>query len=180
MSTKQRIAWLLITVLFVVTGLGVGVYAFWANTHPPKPEDSYIKCQKGAKAPNQQPLDGKVEGAKLADFNPPKKASYLTCIDYVVGTGATVTSAQATVTVQYVGALASNGVIFDSSFDTGQPLTIQLIQVIKGWGEGLLGMKVGGMRRLFIPAQYGYGQQALQGIPANSDLVFDVRLVNVK
>ena len=167
------------TLLFVVTGLGVGLYAFWVNTHPSAQSD-VIKCAKGAKEPNQQPLNGKVKGAKLADFKPPQKVPYLTCTDYKAGTGATISSTSATVSVQYVGALASNGVIFDDSFDGGQPLSIQLSQVIQGWSNGLQGMKVGGMRRLFIPSQYGYGPQGQNGIPANADLVFDVKLLSVK
>lgn len=179
MSKKQRFAWILLTVLFVVTALGVGVYAFWVNTHP-NPDATTIKCAYGSQAPNQQPKDGKVTGAKLADFKSPKKVDYLSCIDYKVGNGMAVNSLSATVTVQYVGALASNGVIFDNSFDRGQPLTIQLSGVIQGWGDGLQGMKAGGIRRLFIPSQYGYGPQTQVGIPPNSDLVFDVKLLDVR
>ncbi len=180
MSAKlNRLGWLMLALLFLLTGVGVGVYYFWINTHP-NSQSTTIQCDKGDKVPNQQPKDGKVKGASLADFTPPKKAAYLTCIDYVVGTGAAVTSTKNTVTVLYVGALASDGVIFDDSLDSGQPLTIGLDQVITGWGDGLQGMKVGGFRRLFIPAQYGYGAQAQTGIPANSDLVFDIRLLDVK
>ncbi len=140
-----------------------------------------IQCASGSgHPPNQQPKNGKVKGAQLADFKPGKKIDYVSCIDYKVGTGKEIRSSTATVTVKYVGALASDGTIFDSSFDSGQPLTIQLTQVIQGWGDGLQGMKAGGFRRIFIPAQYGYGTQSVPGIPPNSDLVFDVQLLDVK
>ncbi len=176
----HRFVWLFLAILFVVTALGVGVYAFWINTHGGGTQSNVIQCAKGSgKPPNQQPKNGKVKGAQLADYKPGKKIDYLSCIDYKTGTGAAVQTTS-TVTVKYVGALASTGEIFDSSFDTGQPLTIQLTQVIQGWSNGLEGMKVGGIRRLFIPSQYGYGPQAIPGIPPNSDLVFDVQLVSIK
>lgn len=177
----HRFVWLFLAILFVVTALGVGVYAFWTNTHTSN-QPSYISCAKGAKVPNQQPADGKVRGTKLADFTPlgSKHISYLSCTDFKVGTGAQVTADNQMVTVKYVGALASTGEIFDDSFDNGQDFSTQLTQVITGWSSGLLGMKTGGIRRLLIPAQYAYGSQSISGIPANSDLVFDVQLVSVK
>jgi len=177
----RRAGWILLVVLFLGTGLGAGIYGFL--NHSSGSGSNYIQCAKGAKEPNQQPgKDGKVKGAQLADFTPlgGKHVTYLSCTDFKAGTGATVTSSNQTVTVLYVGATTTNGTIFDSSFDGGQPLTIQLSQVIPGWSSGMLGMKVGGMRRMFIPSQYGYGPQAVAGIPANSDLVFDVQLLSVK
>lgn len=179
----RRAAWILLIVLFLITGLGVGVYAFLTNSGGSGNGSNYIQCAKVAKAPNQQPgKNGKVKGAQLADFTPlaGKHISYLSCTDFKVGSGATVTSANQTVTALYVGATAANGTIFDSSFDGGQPFSTSLSQVIPGWSNGMLGMKVGGMRRLFIPAQYGYGAQSVPGIPPNSDLVFDIQLLSVK
>lgn len=180
MSRLHRVAWLTIALMFVVTSVGVGAYAFWVNSRSDKTKSpNLISCSKGDKPPDQQPVDGKVKGAKLADYKPPQKFSYVKCIDYKIGTGASV-QADSTVTVMYVGALASNGVIFDSSIDTTQPLTIGLSQVIPGWSDGLQGMKTGGVRRIFIPSQYGYGNQGGGDIPANSDLVFDVQLIFVQ
>lgn len=176
----HRTAWLTLVILFIVTSVGVGIYAFWTNSHGNKTQSAdTISCSKGGQPPNQQPVNGKVKDAKLADYTPPQKFSYVKCTDFKVGSGASV-QAGSTVTVQYVGALASNGVIFDDSFDTGQPLTIGLSQVIPGWSDGLQGMKIGGIRRVFIPSQYGYGSQSANGIPANSDLVFDVQLMSVQ
>lgn len=178
MSEKMhRAVWLTLVVLFVMTSVGVAIYSFWSNTHSNKNSD-VISCSHTGNPPNQQSQNGKVIGAKLADYKGPQKFTFLKCNDFKVGTGATVTTGS-TVTVIYVGALASDGTIFDSSVDNGQPVSFRLSQVIPGWSDGLQGMKVGGLRRIFIPSQYGYGSQSVSGIPANSDLVFDVSLMAV-
>jgi FKBP-type peptidyl-prolyl cis-trans isomerase len=165
-------------VLFIVTALGVGVYAFLQNTHT-TPESGYIKCPTKKISEQKPGKDSKYQGAKLVDFKPVKHVSYLQCWDTKVGNGA-IATATSSITAVYTGALASNGTIFQSSLDTGQPFTIQLNQVIQGWQAGLPGMKVGGSRRLLIPAQYAYGPSGGQGIPPNADLVFDITLLAVK
>lgn len=100
--------------------------------------------------------------------------------DLKVGTGAAVKSGD-TITVNYVGKLP-NGQTFDSSYTRHQPFTtvIGTGQVIKGWDEGLIGMKVGGKRRLTIPPDLGYGDQAAGSIPPNSTLIFDIELLGIK
>lgn len=100
--------------------------------------------------------------------------------DIVVGTGAEATPGS-TVTVNYTGALP-DGTVFDSSIGRG-PFTFGLGagQVIRGWDEGVAGMKVGGKRRLVIPADKAYGNQAVGGvIPANATLLFEVELLSVQ
>ena len=100
--------------------------------------------------------------------------------DLVVGTGATAVAGD-TVTVHYVGTL-TNGTKFDSSYDHGAPLPpfrLGAGQVIPGFEQGIVGMRIGGKRRLTIPPSLGYGNQALQGIPANSTLVFEVELIAI-
>ena len=73
-----------------------------------------------------------------------------------------------------------NGIIFQSSLDFGDPITFGLDQVISGWTHGVPGMKVGGTRRLVIPAEQAYGASSpAPNIPANSDLVFDIDLVAI-
>ncbi|HLN99244.1 MAG TPA: FKBP-type peptidyl-prolyl cis-trans isomerase [Pyrinomonadaceae bacterium] len=108
-------------------------------------------------------------------------ASGLKYTDLVVGTGATPQRGQ-TVTVHYTGTL-ENGKKFDSSLDRGTPadFRIGVGAVIKGWDEGLMTMKVGGKRRLVIPANLGYGPSGRPpDIPGNSTLIFDVELLGVK
>jgi FKBP-type peptidyl-prolyl cis-trans isomerase len=178
----HRFIFLFIAILFIVTALGVGVYAFWINTHNGGANgqaNNYIKCLVKPVTAKQAQKNGKLQGAKLAGFTPIKHVDYLQCQDLKVGNGATAT-ASSTITAIYTGALASNGTIFQSSEDTGQPFTTTLSQVIPGWTAGIPGMKAGGQRRLIIPAQYAYGPQAQAGIPANSDLVFDITLLAVK
>lgn len=120
------------------------------------------------------------EGTKLADFTPLPKVEALETTDITVGTGQEVQPG-ATVTVHYTGALCKNGIIFQSSHDFGKPITFGLDQVIRGWTEGVPGMKVGGMRRLLIPSEMAYGSaRAAANIPPNSDLVFDIELIDVK
>ena len=100
--------------------------------------------------------------------------------DLSVGTGAEAKSGD-TVAVNYLGTL-ENGTKFDSSYDRNQPFITQIGvgQVIKGWDEGIPGMKVGGKRKLIIPPALGYGNQAQGPIPANSVLIFEVELVSIK
>jgi peptidylprolyl isomerase len=110
-----------------------------------------------------------------------KTASGLKYTDLTVGTGATPQKGQ-TVTVHYTGTL-ENGKKFDSSVDRGVPadFRIGVGAVIKGWDEGLMTMKVGGKRRLVIPANLGYGPSGRPpDIPGNSTLIFDVELLGVK
>ena len=105
----------------------------------------------------------------------------LTVTDVASGTGAEAKSG-AMVAVNYVGMLP-DGTVFDASERHGKPITFQLGagQVIRGWDEGLVGMKVGGKRRLVIPPDMAYGSQGAGGlIPPNATLIFDVELVGVQ
>jgi len=107
----------------------------------------------------------------------------LQCIDLKVGTGAPV-QALNTVSLQYTGWLEANGKKFDSSYDHGgTPVSVQVGvgKVIKGFDQGLIGMRVGGTRRLIIPAALGYGSQGQPPtIPPNSVLIFDVTVVGIQ
>ena len=100
--------------------------------------------------------------------------------DITVGNGPSPRPGQ-TATVHYTGTL-TGGAKFDSSRDKGQPFSFVLGtgSVIKGWDEGIATMKVGGRRKLVVPPALGYGPSARPGIPANSTLVFDVELLDVK
>jgi FKBP-type peptidyl-prolyl cis-trans isomerase len=101
--------------------------------------------------------------------------------DMKVGTGAEATAGKQ-VTVHYVGTL-TNGSKFDSSRDRNEGFSFQLGagQVIQGWDKGVAGMKVGGLRKLTIPPEMGYGARGFPPvIPPNSTLVFEVELLDVK
>jgi peptidylprolyl isomerase len=124
--------------------------------------------------------DMTYEGTKLTDFTPIDKVEKLEIIDLEEGTG-DMAPEGATITAHYTGALCKNGIIFQSSHDFGKPISFGLNQVIKGWSEGVPGMKVGGMRRLIIPSEMAYGSaRAASNIPSNSDLVFDIELIAIK
>ena len=107
--------------------------------------------------------------------------SGLTYLDQTIGTGEPAVAGQ-TATVHYTGWL-ENGNKFDSSVDRGQPFSFPLGagRVIKGWDEGVVGMKVGGKRKLTIPASLGYGTRGVGGvIPPNATLIFDVELLEIR
>ena len=121
------------------------------------------------------------EGTKLHNFEPrTEPVRELEIIDVEVGQGDEVQPG-ATITAHYTGALVKNGIIFQSSHDFGQAISFGLDQVIKGWTVGVPGMRIGGTRRLIIPAEMAYGASSPEkNIPANSDLVFDIDLVAIK
>ena len=132
---------------------------------------------KGGKMPEQAP-------AKM-QFGPNDKvittSSGLKYIETLEGKGASPSKGRIVV-VHYTGTL-SDGKKFDSSLDRGQPFSFQIGvgQVIRGWDEGVMSMKIGGKRKLIIPGELGYGARGVPGvIPSNAELIFDVELLDVK
>jgi peptidylprolyl isomerase len=120
------------------------------------------------------------QGAKamIGEVTTPSGLKY---VDLVEGTGASPELGQS-VTVHYTGTL-EDGKKFDSSVDRGQPFVFQIGmgRVIKGWDEGVMTMKIGGKRKLIIPAALGYGARGAGGvIPPNATLIFEVELLGVK
>jgi peptidylprolyl isomerase len=139
---------------------------------------AFTRLVSAQAAPAQK---GAPSGPSKVTGDPTKTASGLEYWDIKVGTGAVAQAGQH-VKVDYTGWL-TNGKKFDSSVGTGKPFDFLLGggQVIKGWDEGVAGMKVGGKRQLRIPANLAYGEKGYPGvIPANSILIFDVQLVDVK
>ncbi len=120
--------------------------------------------------------EAKKEGAKTVTT-----ASGLKYIDQVIGKGASPVKGKQ-VKVHYTGTL-ENGKKFDSSVDRNEPFVfvIGVGQVIPGWDEGVMSMKVGGKRKLIVPAKLGYGAAGAGGvIPPNATLLFDVELLDVQ
>ena len=142
-----------------------------ASTAAATSEASKLSQEAKTVNPTQQ------QGDKLANFVPTPSIPTLQTEDITVGSGATVIPG-ATVTVNYTGAVAATGIIFQTS---SQPVTFGLKEVIPGWTQGIPGMKVGGTRRLLIPADLAYGANppSGSGIPANAPLVFDVTVTKI-
>jgi FKBP-type peptidyl-prolyl cis-trans isomerase len=133
-----------------------------------------VFAQSSKKAGNSSPTKVTGDGTKTADG--------LQYWDLKVGTGATATAGQSA-KVHYTGWL-TDGKKFDSSLDRGEPFTVEPLgtaPVIKGWNEGIIGMKIGGKRQLRIPGDLAYGAQGYPGvIPPNATLIFDVQLLGLK
>ena len=132
-------------------------------------------------APDSNQADASALGGAMSAEKPEITASGLRITDLVVGTGAAASSGQ-TVVVHYRGTL-EDGRQFDASYDRGTPFSFPLGagRVIKGWDEGVQGMKVGGKRKLVIPPDLGYGTRGAGGvIPPNATLIFEVELLEVK
>jgi len=120
-----------------------------------------------------------LAGTLAASFNGMDTQQKVVADDVKLGSGEAVVAGK-TVRVHYVGRL-ENGQEFDNSKKRGEPFefTVGAGQVIAGWDEGLIGMKVGGERTLVIPPQFGYGAQAVGPIPPNSTLLFTIELIEI-
>lgn len=186
MSKLKRSAILFIAILFLVTSVAFSIMVFvelnsdddsenqTAQTTEPQEVGDQTNQQT-----NQQGGQEMLQGTKLENFEPRSSVDELEIIDIEEGNGEVVKEG-ATVTAHYTGALVSDGTIFQSSHDSGAPIPFSLNGVIKGWTEGVPGMKVGGTRRLVIPAEKAYGASSPSpDIPANADLVFDITIVSV-
>jgi FKBP-type peptidyl-prolyl cis-trans isomerase len=172
--------------LLLLAGVAVGVTAPACSklTSPPSPEpistDTSVTGASAAKAPPPRP-SATAPAAAAAPAPPIDPNAKLVSTDTVVGKGPAAKTGD-TVSVHYVGTL-TDGKEFDSSRKRNQPFVFTLGQgrVIKGWDQGVVGMKVGGKRKLVIPAVLAYGDRAMGPmIPAGSTLNFDIELVEIK
>lgn len=168
----QQIAIFVIVGAFIFSSLALSGIVIWEmakgdKTSSDQADTAAIQQQLQEQLQAQQ---SNQEGAKLETT------------DIQVGTGAEAVDGK-NVTVHYTGTLKSDGSKFDSSLDRGEPFSFVLGtgQVIQGWDQGVAGMKVGGKRKLVIPAALAYGEQSPSpAIPPNSDLVFEVELLGVE
>ena len=173
---RERFFALFFAILFLITSSALTIAFIWSNYQNRNSNNGSATTQSKV---NLNP-SSKLQGTKLVGFTPTSNVSSLQIIDLKKGTGPSVKPG-ATVQVNYTGAVASTGIIFQSSLDSGQPVTFSLNQVIPGWTQGIPGMQVGGTRQLIIPANLAYGANppAGSGIPANAPLVFNVTLLSI-
>ena len=181
MSKRDRIFAGFGAALFLVTSsaLAIAVIVISSqNSSTPTSAPASPTASKSTSSSNNS-QSPKV-GSKLQGFTPlTAPLTKLEISDLQKGTGALVSPGD-TVTANYVGALASNGIIFDTSASHGGPIAFSLSKVIAGWQQGIPGMRVGGSRELLVPAAMAYGAQGSGTIPANADLVFLVTIVSTK
>lgn len=171
---RDRIIALVLAAVFFVTSVGVGLLVVWQSMTNNDDEETTVDNT------NQLDQSNQLAGTNLEDFTPVSDVTELKVTDLTEGDGAEA-RADSIVTVDYTGAVAATGVIFQSSLDSGQQATFSLDEVISGWKEGMVGMKEGGVRRMVIPAEKAYGSTPPEGsgIPADAALVFDVTLHQV-
>jgi len=152
----------ILLIIIAVVVVALVIFIFWGSAGQ----------DKSRKADNTNQEQSKMETIILPGG--------LQIMDEVLGSGDQAAVGN-TVVVNYVGTL-TDGKKFDSSYDRGQPFSFRLGtgQVIMGWDQGILGMKVGGKRKLIIPPSLGYGSQSVGSIPANSTLIFEVELLGVQ
>lgn len=164
----QRITIVVIAVVMTVGTLGAYLIVILQNNE----QSQATQAQTEKKTLTVDPTAYKVEG----------KVGELQKTDVTEGTGEAAVKTGDVVRIQYKGTLAQTGEKFDSSYDRGEPSEFTLDEnMIKGFVEGLEGMKVGGKRRLIIPSDLGYGPNGRPeaGIPGNADLVFEVELLAI-
>jgi FKBP-type peptidyl-prolyl cis-trans isomerase len=172
-SRSTRFFALFFAILFLVTSSSVAVAFILASVE----SKDNSKSTSSTSTDHSATSSSDSQGQKLAGFTPVSSVTQLKATDLSVGTGATV-KPEDSISVDYSGAVAATGIIFQSS---SSPVTLKLSQVIEGWQEGIPGMKVGGTRQLLIPANLAYGANppSGSGIPANAPLVFNVTVKSI-
>lgn len=178
----------LIAIVMVIGTIGMFVGIILAN-------DNNARQQEDISRARQQIEEQQRQQAACQATSPPEGAVYdkpepvvfdkdsvteVRTEDVVVGEGAEITSIDDCVTVHYLGN-TPDGSVFDNSYDRGEPIAFPLSGVILGWQEGLIGMKVGGARKIWIPADKAYGESGNPpSIGPNEPLFFYVELIDVK
>ncbi len=176
----QKVIYIIIALIIV----GAGVYLWQTNSSSimsmAQNEASALPAAEDLVGGNQQAAQQAAADFTPADPEPREIASGLAIQELIVGTGTEATTGKA-VAVHYVGTL-TDGQVFDTSLQEGRTAFVFQLggkQVIQGWDLGVVGMKVGGVRRLIVAPEMGYGAQQVGPIPPNSTLVFNVQLLEV-
>lgn len=166
--------------LVVAAGLAASAFAFFGQPDPaaqPAAQPATTPPTDPA-IPTMPPAPAKVPVPDMPVVKTAELEGGLLVEDLKIGDGYEVKE-HGVVVAYYHGTLKSDGKIFDSAFDRGEPISFPLDGVIAGWQKGVPGMKVGGIRRLTIPSALGYGERgAGSDIPPNTDLVFVIQLVD--
>lgn len=180
---SQRVFTFSMAALFLITSVALSVLyvndIIQSRERDKQQKDLLAAQQKAEEAcPSQPPAEPLAEPEI---FTLTEKTAELQTTDLEPGSGQATKNGDCLV-MKYYGTLASNGEKFDENFTkaTGFGFTLGSGQVIEGWDKGLVGMQVGATRRLVIPAAQAYGATERPGIPADSDLVFVVKLVDIK
>ncbi len=174
----KRIASVILAMLFLFTSIGFSVFIIYQIATQDKTKTTTTPDQ----AQKTDLCEGSVVAEKLPKpntYKPSGKINKLIVTDLQKGNGRVVKTGDCA-SVKYYGAL-SNGKLFQEDFTKPEGIKIRIEEgsAISGWVLGIPGMKVGGTRRLVIPPDLAYGDQVRQGIPANSTLVFVVKLLNI-
>jgi peptidylprolyl isomerase len=183
-NNSQRVAAFLLALLFLLTTVGAAGYVIYQlNTESGLVMDDSKNITEQTE--DDSDACGRLELGSVEPIPAPTvitasvPVTELETVDITIGDGEEVLPG-ACVGALYYGTLAVSGEKFDGNYDTGQPIEFSLNGVIPGWTQGIPGMKVGGIRRLVIPAELAYGSQDRGTIPPNSDLVFEVQIVSTR
>lgn len=172
----DRVIALVIAITFFATSFTLSFLVIW-QLYTDNKESKNVNQTNATPSENTNKPAQQLQGTQLANFTPVEKIDSLQRQEIKAGTGAEVKPGDS-ITVDYTGAVAKTGTVFQSSLDTGEPISFSLDGVIPGWRDGIPGAKVGGVYRVLIPAAQAYADSPPQGsgIPANADLVFDITI----
>lgn len=184
-KTAQRAFIWVIAIVMVIGTIGAFFGVILANNNQSRQAEDIAKLQEQMR--QQQEACQAAETPEGSVYNKPEPETFekesvteLRNEDVRAGEGKEITSVNDCVTVHYLGN-TSDGTVFDNSYDRGEPIAFVLSGVIQGWQEGLIGMKEGGARKIFIPSEKAYGEQGAPGsIGPNEPLYFYVELIDVQ
>jgi peptidylprolyl isomerase len=186
-SPRQRAFALTIALIFLITTLATSVLVVMAIVNENKQANTLTETTTAPEVAQQE--NGCSIGSETDQevlpvpeiYKPAGDVTTLEKTDLQPGSGDEIKAGDCVI-AKYYGTLASNGEKFDENFTepVGLIFTVGTGTVISGWDEGIVGMKVGGTRRLVIPSDMAYGANGSGTIPANADLVFVVKVTGVK
>jgi peptidylprolyl isomerase len=178
---RDRIFAISVAALFFVSAFGFSFWVIWEAVSN-NSSSTTGSATTAASCSDTPPPAAPTQTPPATAYVPTSPPKTLQITDLVKGKGKTAASGDCLI-VKYYGTLATTGTVFDENYTTTQGFEFQLVQgqIIPGWVQGMVGMKVGGTRRLVIPSSLAYGTQSPSAaVPANSNLVFVVYLESIK